>query len=56
MWNWRLLAFGVRLGFVLGISMDLLLGLEAKVTNVVARVNKSSTVMLHNTRTEQYVK
>ena len=29
-WNWRLLAFGVRLGFVLGILVDLLLGLEAK--------------------------
>ena len=35
MGNWRLLAFGVRLEFVLGISMDLLLGLEAKVTNMV---------------------
>ncbi len=34
-WNWRLLAFGERLGFVLGITMDLLLGLEAKVTNIV---------------------
>ena len=55
-WNWRLLAFGVRVGFVQGISMDLLLGLEAKVTNMVgAWVNKSSARMLHNTRTEQYV-
>ncbi len=36
--------------------MDLLLGLEAKVTNMVgAWVNKSSAVMLRNTRTEQYV-
>ena len=31
-WNCKLLAFGVRLGFVLGISTNLLLGLEAKVT------------------------
>ena len=32
------------------------MGLDAKVTNMVgARVNKSSAVMLHNTRTEQYV-
>ncbi len=55
-WNWRLLAFGVRLGFVLGISMDLLLRFEAKVTNMVGGwVNKSSAVMLCNTRTEQYV-
>ena len=40
---------------MLGISMDLLLGLEAKVKSMVARVNKSSTVMLHSTRTEQYI-
>ncbi len=44
---------GLRLGLVLGISMDLLLGLEAKVTNMAgAWVNKSSARMLHNTRTE----
>ena len=56
MWNWRLLALGVSLGFVQGISMALLLGLEAKVTNMVgAWVNTLSAVMLHNTRTEQYV-
>ena len=55
-WNWRLLAFGVRLGFVQDISMALLLGIEAKVTNMVgAWVNKSSARMLHNTRTEQFV-
>ena len=43
---------GVRLGFVLGTSIDLLLGLEAKVTNMAeVWVNKSSAVMLHNTRT-----
>ena len=55
-WYWRVLAFGVSLGFVQGISMALLLGLEAKVTNMVgAWVNKSSARMLHNTRTEQYV-
>ena len=51
-----MLAFGVRLGFVLGILMYLLLGIEAKVMNMVgAWVNKSSARMLHNTRTELYV-
>ena len=36
--------------------VDLLLGLEAKDTNMVgAWVNKSSAVILYNTRTEKYV-